>query len=368
MIVCDSLSAALTIALAGLLATGHLVVWHIYLAAAVTSLLGSFRWPAFAASIPLITATEQLPRTNAMVQTSGAAASICGPLLAGVLVSSINLSGVLIIDALTFLIGVATLALVRIPRTLPAVSDMGPSFLREAAAGWQYVQQRPGLLGLLAVYGFKNFVFAIASILIAPLLLSFTTPAKVGLQYAISGCGLLVGGSAMTAFGGPRKRINGVLLYTSLGGVCLAAHGMRPSFILITAAGFILFMTLPGIDASNTSIWQSKVPAYLQGRCFAMQQILLSVAMGIGYCLAGPLSDYVFGPMLRHGGLLAGSVGTIIGVGPGRGIGLMFICLGTLMALVAIAAYCVPAVRKIDELKDAVWSSPEAVFAGTGRE
>ena len=92
---------------------------------------------------------------------------------------------------------------------------------------------------------------------------------------------------------GPKKQINGVLLYTSLDGLFLTAHGLRPSFMLVAVVGFVLFMTLPMIDASNTSIWQSKVPTHLQGRCFAMQQFLLNVAMAVGYCLAGPLSDHV---------------------------------------------------------------------------
>jgi hypothetical protein len=54
--------------------------------------------------------------------------------------------------------------------------------------------------------------------------------------------------------------------------------------------------------------------------------------------------------MVRHGSRLAGSIGAIIGVGPERGTGLMVIGVGTFMTLIAIAAYCVPTIRKIDEL------------------
>lgn len=353
MIICDVLSAASMAILAILLGTGHLAVWHIYIVVGATSLLDSFRSPAFSASVPLIATRDQLPRANALVQTGAAAAAIIGPLLAGALVSLITFYGVLTIDALTFVVGAVTLGLAKIPHISPISSEKGVHLLREAATGWRYIQQRHGFLGLLAVFGFNHFVFAMASVLIVPLLLSFSTPALVGLQYAISGCGLLLGGLVMTALGGPAKQINGVLLYTSLGGLCLAAHGLRPSFTLIAVTGFLLFMMLPVIDASNTSLWQSKVPAHLQGRCFAIQQLLLNAAMAVGYCLAGPLSDHVFEPLLSRPGPLSDSVGIIIGVGPGRGIGLMFIILGMSMTSVAIKAYCMPAIRNIHELEEA---------------
>ena len=68
--------------------------------------------------------------------------------------------------------------------------------LREAVTGWRYVHESPGLVGLLAMYGSNNFVFSIARVVIAPLILSFSGPAGLGVQYAISGSGLLLGGIA----------------------------------------------------------------------------------------------------------------------------------------------------------------------------
>ncbi len=308
MMFCDGLAAVLMVALAGLLSTGHLAVWHIYLAASCTSLLDTFRSPALSSSIPLVVQPAQLPRANALVQTGEAAAAIGGPLLAGALVTLIRFHGVLIVDAMSFVAGVVTLALVSIPYKPPA-SETRQSLMQDVVTGWEYVRQRPGLFGLLGVYGYIHFVFAMASVLIAPMLLAFSTPAMLGLQYAISGCGLLLGGLVMTATGGPKKQINGVLAYTLLGGLLLAAHGLKPSFTLIVVTGFALFMTLPVVDASNASIWQKKVPSHLQGRCFAIQQFLLNIAMAIGFSLAGPISDHVFEPLLSSGGMLAHSGG-----------------------------------------------------------
>lgn len=351
LIACGLLSAVVTFALAGLSAAGHLKLWQIYLVVGVGSLFDAFRVPAFAASIPLLATREQLPRVNGMAQSGNAIAEIIGPLLAGALISYISLYGILTLDAVSFLVGVAALVVSRIP-PVSASRQNRPGLLREAVIGWRYVHERPGLMGLLAIYGSNNFLFSVARVVIAPLLLSFTSPARLGMQYAISGSGLLLGGVAMTVWGGPRKRVNGVLIFSALAGVCAVAHGLRPSFTLIAVAGFVLFLMLPVIAASSSSLWQAKVPAGLQGRCFAMQRAVFYASTLLGYFLAGSASEHVFEPLLAKGGPLAGSVGLIIGVGPGRGLGLMFITLGTVMTLVAITAYSVPAIRQIDEMAD----------------
>jgi len=54
----------------------------------------------------------------------------------------------------------------------------------------------------------------------------------------------------------------------------------------------------------------------------------------------GPLCDHVFTPLLVRGGSLANSLGPFLGVGPGRGIGLLFIVVGALL-LVTVAGAAV---------------------------
>jgi len=75
------------------------------------------------------------------MQTGEAAAAIGGPLLAGTVVSLIRFQGVVLIDALTFVAGMVTLALVKIPHQAVAV-EARVSLWREAGTGFQYVRQQ----------------------------------------------------------------------------------------------------------------------------------------------------------------------------------------------------------------------------------
>lgn len=354
LIAADLVSGATVLALGVLLATHQIALWHVYVAAGLQAVATGFQVPAYMASIPLLVPKEQLARANGLVQTAFAAAQIIGPALAGVLVSTISLHGVLYVDFVSYLASVIALSFVSIPRPTPGGGEEAGALLKEAAEGWQFVRERAGLVGLLAIFGFSNFLFGIVSILITPLVLSFTNAAALGLQMSAGGCGLLAGGIAMSAWGGPKKRIHGVLAFTILAGLLLAAHGLVANIVFLAAIGFVFFISLPVMNASQDAIWQLKVPAALQGRCFAIQRVLAEGAMPLGYVLAGPLADRVFEPLLAPRGALATSVGRVIGTGPGRGIALIFILAGLGMALSGAAGYAVRAVRNVEsDLADA---------------
>jgi uncharacterized membrane protein len=58
----------------------------------------------------------------------------------------------------------------------------------------------------------------------------------------------------------------------------------------------------------------------------------------LGLVVVAPLVIGLFEPMLAPGGALASTVGAVIGVGDGRGIGLSYIVLGLLIAGLGLAA------------------------------
>ena len=68
----------------------------------------------------------------------------------------------------------------------------------------------------------------------------------------------------------------------------------------------------------------------------------------LAYLVTGPLADKVFEPLLKVGGPLAGSVGQIIGVGAGRGAGLLFISAGLFLVLVSVIGYLYPPLRRME--------------------
>jgi len=159
---------------------------------------------------------------------------------------------------------------------------------------------------------------------------------------------MLIGSIVMSSWGGTKRRIYtvyGALIVSSAG---LFIAGLRPSGWVVGLGLFILLGGIPFVSAASQAIWQAKVPPDLQGRVFATRSVVSRSAMPIAYLLAGPLADQVFEPLLMEGGALASTIGTVLGTGPGRGMGLMFVTMGALCLLVTSMSVLHPRIRRVE--------------------
>jgi DHA3 family macrolide efflux protein-like MFS transporter len=174
-------------------------------------------------------------------------------------------------------------------------------------------------------------------VLATPLVLSRGSATQLGLVLTVGGTGMVLGALLMSVWGGPSRRILGVLGFSPLLGLGCILIGAAGSMAGIALGIFVVFMMVPIINSSDEAIWQSKVEADLQGRIFSTRQLLEQLTVPLAYLSAGPLADRVFEPLLRAGGPLADTVGRVLGTGPGRGIGLQFIAIGILLIVAALA-------------------------------
>lgn len=364
MIMSDTGAGLSTLAIVILMSLGRLEVWHVILISAWNSAFTTFQWPAYSAATTLLVPKKQLGRAGGMVQIGEAISSLVSPAVAGALFVTVGLQGVVLVDFVTYLFAVATLLLVSIPE--PEESESGVegrgSIWKEAAYGWRYIVTRKGLLGLLMVFAAFNFFSGLFSPLIGPLILDMYSPEMFGYLGSIVGVGMLAGTLLMSVWGGPKRRIHGVLAFLALSGIFAGLVGLTPYLPLMAAAGFAMMLVVPIINGSSQAIWQSKVAPDVQGRVFSVRRMIAWSTMPLAYLIAGPLADYVFNPLLEAGGPLADSLGPLMGVGPGRGTGLLFVVIGLCSVAVGLGGYLSPQVRNLeDDLPDAVPDEPDEV-------
>jgi DHA3 family macrolide efflux protein-like MFS transporter len=355
MIFSECGAALNTLVVALLLMTDRFAIGHVYIIVALNSCFGAFRWSAYSSSLTLLVHKRNLNRANGMVQAGQALSQTISPALAGLLLSVLKLQSVVLIDFATFLLAILTLSIAKIPQ--PATSEsktVGRSLLRETAYGWAYIYARRGLAALMVFFAAANLMVGAVSVLVTPMVLGFANPAVLGVVISVGGIGMLVGSLVMGAWRG-RRRIDGIFLFTLVLGFSIVISGLRPSARLIALAAFIFFFALPIINGLTQAILQTKVAAEVQGRVFSVSGLIAWSSLPIAYLLSGPLADKVFDPLLAVNGPLAGSAGRVIGTGPGRGIGLLFILLGTATMLTTVAGYVYPRLRLMEqELPDAV--------------
>jgi DHA3 family macrolide efflux protein-like MFS transporter len=353
MLFADLIAGVATLVIAGLYIADGLELWHIYLLTAVGSLANAFQSPAWLASISLLVPKKHLGRANGLVQLNDGLSLVLAPAAAGFLLAVFGLGAVLLVDVVTFLFAVGTLTVVRFPRPKVHEGTSTGSIFGDALAGWRFIRDRSGLFGLLWVYAGVNFTLSFGNVLFIPLILAFASEGAAGGVLSAAGFGAIFGSVIVSAWGGPAKRVRGTMIAIAVAGFGIALAGVRPSVLLVGVAAFALMSVVPVANTASQVLWQLKVPPATQGRVFAIRRMISQAISPVAILLAGPLADNVFEPLMEEGGSLAGSVGSVIGVGMGRGVGLMFIVAGLLTVLFGGLGYALPRVRNLEtELPD----------------
>jgi DHA3 family macrolide efflux protein-like MFS transporter len=351
MILSDFGAGTAVLAAALLSLTNHLQPWMVVPINMWMAAFGVLMWPAYTASITLLIPKEQYGRANGFVQLGEALTQVAGPALAGALYVSIHLGNMALIDFGTYLFSVVLLMLfVRVPRA-PRTEDgrqAEGSMWQEMRFGWDYITVRKGLLSLLLFFLAMNFISGIMNPLFTPLILDNWKPNVLGYLSTIMGVGMLVGTLVMSAWGGGQRKVYTLLGSGAIGGLFLAAVGLRLSIPLLAVCGFGFMFTLPLMNASSQAIWQAKVAPDVQGRVFAVRRTIAWSSQIIAPLLAAPLADYVFKPGMAEGGALASLLGPIVGVGSNHGIGVLISFLGLLTVIVCVMAFFNRFIRNVE--------------------
>jgi MFS transporter, DHA3 family, macrolide efflux protein len=357
MILSNCVAAFSTSIILVLVLTNTLEIWHIYVTAALASTFNTFLMPSYQSIISLLVPKEQLGRANGLIQVGESASMIIAPTVAGFLLHLHGLQAIIIIDLIAFTFAVTTLILAKIPEvaTLQTTKLNTKQFFTDAKEGWTYLMGQPAFKWLLIFGALINLLLGFVNVLVQPLIISLSSEQTLGIVLSVIGVGMLLGGITISAWGGPKNRVKGMFISCLFAGALISVAGLSTSVIFITAAFFVFLFLIPIVNSCSQALWQSKVDLTLQGRVFTLRRMLGISLYPLAIIMAGPLVDKVFNPIMEPGGLLAESVGQIIGVGEGRGIGLLFIIIGLIFVTVTAVIYLQPKVRNMEkDIPDAI--------------
>jgi MFS family permease len=354
MISSDLAAGLSTVTLLILHLTGHLQLWHLFATGFLSGAFGSFQFPAYSAAISLMMEKKHYARANGMLGLAEAASGIIAPMLAGGFLVLIGIRGIFLIDIVTFVVAIATLLVVFIPEPDKAAREATQSSLwQDSLFGFRYIFKSRSLLGLQLVFFFCNLIATFGFTLFAPMILARTDSSSLvlGTVQMAFGIGGVVGGLGMSAWGGFKRRVHGVLLGMAFGGLFgTIVLGVAQSVPVWFAGALATALVLPLVNGSNQAIWQSKVPPAVQGRVFATRRLIAQISAPIAMLAAGPLADRVFEPLMTSGSAAARVLSNIVGSGRGAGMGLMLVIAGILGTAVGLGGYLFPAVRNAESL------------------
>jgi MFS family permease len=354
MMVSDLMGGLATVAILLFQAFGVLQIWHLYVAAIFQGLGNAFQWPAYSAAISTMIPKEKYGRANGMMALIEAGPGVLAPMLAGALLPVVGFTGILSIDVVTFILAILVLLFVHIPqppRTIEGKLAQG-NLLREAWFGFQYIFARPSLLGLQLVFFFGNLCLGIAFTALAPMVLLRTgnDSGSLGLVQSAGAIGGIVGGVLMSAWGGFKRRVHGVLAGWIVSSFFFALVGLGTWIPLWVAMTALSSLFGPLINGSNQAIWQSKVAPDVQGRVFSARRLIAWFTNPISPLIAGVLGDFVLEPAMRAPSGISSLFGSLIPPGPGAGMGLLIFLSSLGGILAGLAGYLSHAIRHAEDI------------------
>lgn len=366
MMLSDLAAGLSTVVVLILHSSGNLQIWHLYAAGAFAGAFQAFQFPAYSAAVTMMLPKEQYARASGMLSLAESASGVFAPIMAGVLLGPIGITGIMAIDVFTFLVAIGALLIVHVPQ--PATTEAGKegrgSLLKESAYGFRYIFERKGLLSLLLIFLAANLIFSISYTVLSPMILARTANDGVvlGTVRSVMGLGGVAGGLLLSAWGGPKRKIHGVLLGMAVSSVTgTIVLGMGQDLAVWSLGAFFSTFLMPIINGSSQAIWQAKVAPDVQGRVFSVRRLIAQVSAPLAILLSGPLADHVFEPAMMAGGGLVSSFGSLVGTGSGAGMSLMFVLTGVIGGFIGLVGYLFPAVRNVEDIlpdHDAVPVSP----------
>jgi len=259
-------------------------------AAGVFSVLFEVTWLAY---VPTLVAPGDLVAANGRMSTSSAASEVAGPGLAGLLVQWFSAPLAMLADALSYVVAVATLLLIRTPEPAPKVAE-SPHLLREIGVGLRIVWDDTRLRAIAIMSGLWNCLDMIAetTFLLYAIRERGLAPGTLGAVFAIGAVGGLIGAAASTAMV-QRGRFGPILgiafcfgclpwvvMPLVIGSQWLEAGAYAIAFFLVHI-GLGLWAVL------TTTLRQTITPLHLLGRTGASVR-LISYGLGaLGVLLAG---------------------------------------------------------------------------------
>lgn len=328
MIMADSFIAFCTLILAVLFYFDLAKISHIYVLLALRSVGSAFHMPAMQASVPLLAPKSELMRIAGINQVIQSVCNIAGPALAGLFITMMKMTNILLLDVAGAAFACLSLCFVFIPDPSHEERNSELHLWREAKEAIMEVCNQYGLSWLFLLSILATFVIMPVSVLF-PLM---TLNHFAGNAFQVSLVEVSWGGGALLAgalLGLKKYRWNEILLINGM----YIALGLTFLFSgLLPVSGFIWFAVLTALGgvcgslyfATFTTVIQSRIDPGVMGRVFSFYMSFSMLPSMIGLLSTGFLADSI-------------------------GLGNTFIISGGFLCLIGIISFFIPSLISLKE-------------------
>jgi MFS family permease len=234
----------------------------------------------------------------------------------------------------------------------------------DAKQGWHYLRARPGLPALLVFFGVTSFGIGFVEVILPHLVDAFAEPAALNLVFVAAVLGMTGTGVAMTIWGGPRRRVAGLLGFTLLLAGAMIVGALRPNIVVIAVAAVGFLGSTSIIVGNFQTVLCTKVEPHMLGRVMGWKNSFYGGLLQLGDILAG-VSGVLVIPLVGEERVRSSVVAAVVGDGPGRGFAVLMLAMGLLLASCVVIAHRHRPLRDLEDVLPDV--TPEDLALATAR-
>jgi len=312
------------------------LLWTMIVIIMIGSVAGNLRYIALATTVTMLFPEDERAKANGLVGIVTGISFGVTSVLSGLGIGFLGIGPVIYITIGATLI--ALLHLLTVPLKEPEIVHTKEKPKKMDIKGTiAVVSGVSGLFALILFTTFNNFLGGVFMALMDAYGLTLVSVETWGFVLGILSFGFIAGSSLIAKFGVGKNPVKTILLINLICWTVCIFFVIQPS-IWLMAAGMLVWMTfMPFIEASEHTIIQKVVPFERQGRVFGFAQSIESAASPITTFMIGPVAQFIFIPFMTTGAGVA-LIGDWFGVGPGRGIALVFMLAGVMGLTVTLIA------------------------------
>ena len=327
---------------------GEKSIVPIFVGITFSSIFTSLLEPSYRATLTDILDEENYAKASGLIQAAGSAKYLISPVIAGMILSVVDIRVILLLDILTFITTCLMIFLVRKSMNSEMQNYKKDSF-KGLLEGLFIIKENKGVYSLVIIMFFVCFFMGFIQILIRPMILALSSVKTAGMMESLCAVGLLIG-SLWIGIAGIKKNYSKILAVSCFFcGIFMSMTGVNKNLAIIGISTFLFFSTLPFMNSCADVLVRVSVPNELQGRVWGLISLITQMGTVTAYIISGVMADYIFEPMFNKNGILVENIGMIIGTGKGRGIGFMLILSGIGMLIMAIVIWKNGEIREVSE-------------------
>lgn len=349
-LVCFALAAAVFVAVddEAVLSLTRPWFWILVLATLVGSVAGNMRGVALSTCVTMLVPENRRDRANGLVGTITGVSFAITSVFSGLVIGLLGMGWALAISVVLTAVALAHLASIRFAEPPPEPAEEGSSRV-DIRGAIDAIHGVPGLWMLIALAAFNNLLGGVFMALMDAYGLELVSVEAWGILWMFISFAMIAGGLAVARFGLGRSPLRLILLGNLVNWSVCTVFTFRSSIVLVTIGMLVWLGLMPMIEAAEQTVLQRVIPFARQGRVFGFAQLIENAASPLTAFLIGPIAQAFVMPFMSEGGRGAEAIGSWFGVGPARGIALLFSLAGLVGVVITLAAWGSRSYRRLHE-------------------